>query len=113
MPENLKEGVLTYYYFRMSSSCRLSSPALWFSYIRTQDGVEVDLVVERPGKPLLCIEIKSGETIDEKDIKSFINLTKDIENSEAICICDDKYAKKIQHVAVLPWRIALQEYFGF
>src|SRR5262249_44098039 len=31
-----------------------------FSYIRTQEDVEIDLVVERPGKPLLCIEIKSS-----------------------------------------------------
>ena len=36
-----------------------------FSYIRTQEDVEVDLVVDRPGQTLLCIEIKSSNQIAE------------------------------------------------
>jgi len=82
-----------------------------FSYLRTKDDVEIDLIVERPGKPLLCIEIKSAKNIERDDIASFINITKDIKNSESICVCDEEYAKKIDHVIVLPWRIALQKYF--
>lgn len=83
-----------------------------FSYLRTQDEVEIDLVVERPGKELLCIEIKSAEKITRENISSFISITKDMENSEAICICNDEYTKKIDHVLVLPWRVALQKYFS-
>lgn len=82
-----------------------------FSYLRTQDGVEIDLIVERPGKKTLCIEIKSSEIIQERDISSFISITNDFKNSEAICISDEAYAKKIKHVMVLPWRNALKEYF--
>lgn len=82
-----------------------------FSYARTQTGVEIDLIVERPGKSLLCIEIKSAEQIDEIDIRNFIALSKDIQNAEAICICREKYVKKYQHVRVLPWTVALAEYF--
>jgi len=55
-----------------------------FSYIRTIDDVEVDLVIERPKLPLLCIEIKSSTQITKYDISSFIRLSKDIPNSEAI-----------------------------
>ncbi len=83
-----------------------------FSYLRTQDEVEIDLIVERPGKKLLCIEIKSAEKINRENISSFISITKDMENSEAICICNEEYMKKIDHVLVLPWRIALQKYFS-
>jgi len=93
---------------RLSSYARLNYR---FSYLRTQDGVEVDLIVERPGKPLLCIEIKSADDVYKEKISSFLSITKDISNSEAICISNDEYAKKIDHVLVLPWRIALTKYF--
>ncbi len=82
-----------------------------FSYLRTQNDVEIDLIVERPGKPLLCIEIKSSEEINREKISSFISITKDIKNCEAVCISNDEYQKKIDHVLALPWRMALQKYF--
>ncbi|QLH41599.1 MAG: DUF4143 domain-containing protein [Coxiellaceae bacterium] len=36
-----------------------------FSYLQTKDGVEIDLVVERPGLPLLFIEIKSSKILNK------------------------------------------------
>jgi predicted AAA+ superfamily ATPase len=93
---------------RLSSYYRLNYK---FSYLRTQDDVEIDLIVERPGKPLLCIEIKSSDEISKNHISSFISITKDLGNMEAICIGNDEYTKKIDHVLVLPWKIALQKYF--
>lgn len=83
-----------------------------FSYLRTQDDVEIDLIVERPGKKLLCIEIKSAEEVIRENISSFISITKDMENVEAICICNDEYIKQVDHVSVLPWKVALQKYFS-
>jgi predicted AAA+ superfamily ATPase len=82
-----------------------------FSYLRTKDDVEIDLIVERPGKPLLCIEIKSSERISPESIASFIHVTKEIPNCEAICICNDSIPQKIEHVLVLPWQEALKRYF--
>jgi predicted AAA+ superfamily ATPase len=93
---------------RLSSYYRLHYK---FSYLRTQSDVEIDLIVERPGKPLLCIEIKSAEEIQAQNIASFIAITCDFVNSDAICICNEAYAKRIDHVLVLPWRMALQKYF--
>lgn len=82
-----------------------------FSYLRTRDDVEVDLVVERPGQPLLCIEIKSTTQLTKEKITSFINISKDIPNSEAVCVCNDEFPQVIEHVTVLPWRSALKKYF--
>ena len=93
---------------RLSSYHRLHYK---FSYLRTQDDIEIDLIVERPGKPLLCIEIKSAEDISRDNISSFILITKDLGITESICICNDEYVKKIDHVLVMPWKIALQKYF--
>lgn len=83
-----------------------------FSYIRTQNDVEIDLVVERPGKKTLFIEIKSGSDVREEKLSSFIHFTKDIENAEFLCISNDPLPKKIQHVLVLPWKEALERYFS-
>ena len=36
-----------------------------FSYLMIKDDVEIDLVVERPGKSLLLIEIKSSDNVSK------------------------------------------------
>lgn len=82
-----------------------------FSYLQTSAEVEIDLIVERPGKSLLCIEIKSRADVCNKDIGSFIQLTKDIPGCEAICLSQNKYPQQIEHVSVLPWQQGIQQYF--
>jgi predicted AAA+ superfamily ATPase len=79
--------------------------------LKTKDDVEIDLIVERPGKKILCIEIKSSDTIREDKLPAFMNVVKDIENSEAICISREPRAKKIGDIMVLPWMDALRQYF--
>ncbi len=93
---------------------RLSSyfqPDYRFSFILTSSGVEADLVIERPGKPLLCIEIKSSDEIDERDVSAFIKLTKDIPHCEAIVFSQDRYMKKFNDVICYPWRQGIMELF--
>lgn len=82
-----------------------------FSYLMTKDGVEADLVVDRPGEPPLFIEIKSSTRVTPEAISSFIHLTRDFGNCEAVCICDDSLEKMIEHVRVMPWKAALNRYF--
>jgi predicted AAA+ superfamily ATPase len=83
-----------------------------FSYLRTKDDAEIDLIVERPGKPLLCIEIKSSMNVMPESLHSFLMLTKEIPICEAICFSNDPYAKKIEHVTVLPWQEGVKKYFS-
>lgn len=82
-----------------------------FSYLKTRDEVEADLVVERPGELPLFIEIKSSTNITSESIASFIHLTRDFGKCEAICICDESFEKMIEHVRVMPWKLALKRYF--
>jgi len=101
-------------HFIILECIRLASyyfPEYRFSYIKTKDDVEVDLVVDRPGEKLLCIEIKSTDNVREDKLSSFANLVKDIPNSEAICISQEPRAKKTGDIIVLPWQIALNRYF--
>lgn len=93
---------------------RLSSyfqPDYRLSFIRTVSDVEIDLVVERPGKPLLCIEIKSANAISEESISSFKRITKDIDDCEAIVLSQDRFLKKFDHVTCYPWQVGLMECF--
>lgn len=79
-----------------------------FNYLRTKDDAEIDLVVERPGKPLLLIEIKSTNHITENDLSTFMQISKDLPNSEAICLSCDPYPKQFDHVLAMPWQNGLK-----
>lgn len=82
-----------------------------FSYLQTSGGAEIDLVVERPGKSLLCIEIKSSNNVADSDLTTFLRLTEELGNCEAICLSQDRYPKKIKHATVLPWQSGIKQYF--
>ena len=59
----------------------------------------------------MCIEIKSATNINPEDISLFAKISKDIPESEAVVFCNEKYAKKIDDVMVLPWQQGLKQYF--
>jgi uncharacterized protein len=101
-------------HFIMTECVRLQhyfQPEYQFSYIRTPSDVEIDLVIERPGKDKLLIEIKSSSHIDQFMLSSFIRLSKDIPNSKSICLSNDPYPKHIEHVIALPWQQGLTQIF--
>jgi predicted AAA+ superfamily ATPase len=80
-----------------------------FSYLRTKDGVEIDLIIERPGLKRALVEIKSTERVTEDDIRPLQQLGKDIANSETFCLSLDSTAKKIGEVLCFPWQRGLEE----
>lgn len=86
-------------------------PEYRLSYLKTKDGIEIDLIVERPGEKLLCIEIKSSDNVQERHLSSFSHLLKDIPNAEGICISQELRPKAIGNIMVLPWKKALEDYF--
>lgn len=72
-----------------------------FSYIKTQNDLEIDLV----------IEIKSSTQVTPKSLSSFIRLSKDLEGSEVICLSRDPYPKIIEHIKIMPWQEGLRKIF--
>lgn len=82
-----------------------------FSYFRTHDGAEVDLVIERPGKSPLLVEIKSSECVDTAEIKPMERIAKDFGKCECICLSRDKSDRKSGNTLILPWQKGLQ-YIG-
>lgn len=85
---------------------------LRFSFLRTRDGAEVDLIVERGrGTPYL-IEIKSTERPVVEDERHLLALGAEFTRSEKIIICRAQHASKTERgIRVLPWRQAFQEIF--
>jgi len=83
-----------------------------FSHIRLEDDSEIDLVVERPGKETLLIEIKSKDAIHERDVARLGMISKDVKNSRAYCLSTDPVRKQLGPVLCMDWRAGLSEIFG-
>ncbi len=80
-----------------------------FSYLRTKDDMEIDLIIERPGLPLVLVEIKSAKKIDDKHIKSLVHFSKDFPKAQLICASRVQRPQKVGNVNILPWKQALEE----
>ena len=88
---------------------RYRFPDWRLSYLRTGAGVEIDLVIERPGMPEALIEIKSSERIDERDVRGLARFTPDFSDPLALCISRDPTRMLLDGVLCLHWREALEE----
>ena len=82
-----------------------------FSYLLTKDGVEVDLIIDRPRQKTICVEIKSSSRITKDDVKHLNQIGKDIPNSKLYCLSRDTQKKKIQNAHCFEWRDGLKDIF--
>lgn len=82
-----------------------------FSYLRTKDGAEIDLIIERPGKSPLLVEIKSSERVDPADLRNLRELGKDIRAGERLVLCRENAPRELDGISVLPWREGLRRIF--
>ncbi len=80
-----------------------------FSYLRTKDGAEVDVIVERPGGCPALVEIKSTDHVDERDIRSLTQFLPDFPNADLLCFSRDPVRKQIGDVLAVPWQAGLEE----
>ena len=83
-----------------------------FSYCKTKNGLEVDLIIQRPGKKELLVEIKSTEEIRKDHIKTIKNFSKDWATPhEAQLWSMDKGTQNIEGIRCFPWETALKKLF--
>lgn len=91
--------------FVMSELQRVFSyrdPDAKLSYLRTKDDVEVDLVVERFGRPLTLVEIKSSRVVDPAAISRLAKLANELQ-AEAYCLCRETDDRIVNSVNVMSW----------
>lgn len=81
-------------------------PDWTLSYLRTKENVEIDLIIERPGRPRALIEFKSTDSVknlDENKLRSYLKLTHEIPNSETFIISNDPMELKREHCSFIPY----------
>lgn len=78
-----------------------------FFYLKTKDGAEIDLILEKPNKEKILIEIKSSDKSEEVNTNNLKRFQNDILNSKAYCITRDNYRRKKDNIEFLPWHEAL------
>ncbi len=83
-----------------------------FSYLMTKDDLEIDLVVDRPGKPHLFIEIKSGKDVQPESLRALKLAARDFQHCEAVCFSRDPYTKKYDDIYVYPWQEGIKKFFA-
>ena len=78
------------------------------SYLRTHDGAEIDLVIERPGKGVALVEIKSTEKIQPNLVKHLQAFLPELPKAEAFLFSLDPVSQKIGAVRCLHWNEGLK-----
>lgn len=73
------------------------------SFIRTLDGTEIDLVIERPGKPLLLVEIKSTTEIREESLRVIKRFAQDFPEAECMIWSRDSRAMNFDGIQGIYW----------
>ncbi len=82
------------------------------SYLRSNHGAEVDLVIDRPGKPLALVEIKSTEKINDRDVSTLNGFARDLPEAQSFCLSCDSHEMSIGRVCCLHWREGLGRLSG-
>jgi len=103
------EHFIIFEIMKLSSYFRLD----WkFSYLRTKEDVEIDLIIDRPNKNRILVEIKSKSNIFENDTKSLEILGEDVDpQADRILISTDPKNQLIGKTRGLFWKDALKELF--
>lgn len=83
-----------------------------FYYLLTKDDAEIDLIIERPGRPLLIIEIKSTDRPDLAEAKKLEHFLNDFQGAQAYIICLAERPQQMGQVLCLPWKDAIDMIFS-
>jgi len=78
-------------------------------YWRTNNGAEVDLLVEISGVLALAVEFKSRPQVDSADLSGLRSLRDDYPELPCIIVCTAPRAFQLQFAEVLPWQDYLAE----
>ena len=81
-----------------------------FSYFRSKDGVEIDLILER-GKEVILVEIKSKNKVLSHDLKSLKSVREAINSKKEYVLCLEKRARKVDGIEIIHWQDGIKNIF--
>lgn len=111
LPSSFEYGIL-FEQFIISEIMRQLSYAelsVACSFLSTEGGAEVDLVVERAGKIIALIEIKSGTKVDPDDLRHLRALAPSFEGARSFCLYGGDTGYLEGNVQVLPWSKGIRD----
>ncbi|MFZ4405108.1 MAG: ATP-binding protein, partial [Pseudobdellovibrionaceae bacterium] len=83
------------------------------SYLRTKDDQEIDLIIDRPGKKRIFIEIKSKNKVTAEDANVLERLGHDVDaKAEKILLSQDPLPQNFGSTKALFWQAGLKQIFG-
>jgi predicted AAA+ superfamily ATPase len=91
---------------------RYSSRNTQLFYYQPHGGKEIDLVISRPGKKIILVEIKSTEFVEERHIEALNSSGSHFENVIKKCISNDRTAKILNGVECVHWKEFLHDLYG-
>ena len=65
--------------------------------------MEIDLVIERPGKPLALVEIKSTTQVRNDHLSGLENFADSFPDAELFILSRDHNPKRFGRIDALPW----------
>jgi predicted AAA+ superfamily ATPase len=80
-----------------------------FSYLKTKDDLEIDLIIDRPGRGPALLEIKSSERVDERDMSVLRRFRDDFPGADFYVLSNDRQPKLIDGIRALPWQDGLKD----
>jgi predicted AAA+ superfamily ATPase len=82
------------------------------SYLRVDENLEIDLIIERGDAPPILIEIKSANRVNEHHAKALLTLGSDFKASKRYLISNDPDTKDYSGVLACPWRETMDRIIG-
>jgi predicted AAA+ superfamily ATPase len=82
---------------------RYINPEYEFSFYRTENDAEIDLIVKTPCKTIYAIEIKSSTAPSLQELSGFKSFREICPDAKLICACRCPRPYKLGDIEILPW----------
>ncbi|MEK7689723.1 MAG: hypothetical protein AAB425_01750, partial [Bdellovibrionota bacterium] len=79
---------------------------------RTGARVEIHLVIENNRTESVLIEIKSTHNCHDQHLAALRGLGADFGKTQMYVLCQEKRARVVDGIRIMPWRLGLDEIFG-
>lgn len=82
------------------------------SFLRTENGVEIDLVLQRGNRELLLVEIESTNDVTNDHLKALHNVGSKLGSQARYGLSQDPVSRVVDGTQVLPWQEGVRRIFS-
>lgn len=83
-----------------------------FSYLKTKDDIEIDLIIEKPRGEVILVEIKSTDSIRSSDVSSYVKICKEFPKATKYVLSNSQSEFEFDQIRFLNWKNGLKEIFS-